>query len=807
MRRALAVAVRPSPTLAGAPRARAPRALGAEGVRWMRSSEPRSFFFRRPTVSPAQVAQDIQNAARDGRPDLVAKLYPSLVEAYQSTSSSSSAAASIVSHRTLQTLMRSVAQSNRPALALKMFQDLAAVFNLTPTALDHHLVVLAFCTAGKMLKATKWLDSLEQTHGIKPHVSDLNLVVQGWRRKRDLYEMRQFVDRVMRLRHGIEPNVVTYNTFISALFENGAKVDDVRQLLSEMRDRGVERDVYTETALLTGYLDAGELASAKEVQKRLSSAVMAAVQSGIVDPTRYDTATVNALLKYEAVMHGFDKAVRLAEKFGDEGVPLDLWTLNSLLVEGSKGIETAQRGVRLVEDLEDLVEVRADKRSWSIVINSLARNRTDEGGGGGIDEALKLYQSARDREIDPDTTMIHPLVERLLSPNPTPASFATARSLYEDLSTTAMARDVAPEQPIYALLLRACADPATLDVAYSRTLIADMKARGIKLESTTAMHHIVSLMRASSSFEEAFESYDELRALDPSIFSSTTEYNHVLDAFLSLSFPSSSSMPAPTAPPALVMEFLSDMRKSSLPANSATYSTLLTYYSRASSASTQLVERLHSLIKLDVNLDPDTALFNSLMAAYSRVGAYHQVYRIWETLLVNSNRSRRPAAAAGIARDGDRLDEPVAATTSDGRGGQRGVGPDQRSLTVLLDTCAWDRSVEAQRRARRVWTQDVHTLGIKRNKKHWDTWVECLCRWGRPHLAEATEVAVDDMNGTRGRPRADRATFEVLIKFARAFGKDEWLATRERVFATRPDLRDVLESVGNQDRRELPLRD
>ncbi|GAA5882144.1 hypothetical protein JCM16303_005628 [Sporobolomyces ruberrimus] len=780
MRRALATtaSARASTTLTSTrPRPRPAYSLTATpAARPFSSSTSNPFFFRRPEIAPSQIVQDLTRAASDGRPDLVAKLYPSLVDAYKSSSSSltssSSSAGPILTQRKLQGYMRSIAQSNRINLLLRMFQDLSTVFNFTPSPLDHHLLVMGLVNSGKMIKATRWLDSIEQTHGLKPHVSDFNLILQGWRRKKDLYEMRSLVQNVMRDKHGIEPNVVTYNTFISALFEQGGKLDEVRKLVREMEENRIEPDLYTETALLTGYLDAGELGSAREVQKRLAPVVTKAANSGgLLDSTKYDTAMVNALLKYEARVEGFESAVDLAEKYKRGGVPLDNWTLNSLLVEGSQDLRKAEEGVRLIEQLEDLVELQADRRAWSVVINEMARSRQ----GGGIDEALNLYYLARDRSIDPDTTMIHPLVEALLTPSPTPESFAIAKALYEDLSTSnaLSSRDFSlDQQPIYALLLRACADPSTLDISYSRTLISDMKARGIKLDSTAAMSHIESLMRASSSYEEAFESYDELRALDPSVLSSTTAYNSVLSTFLSLSFPSSSSSPPPTAPPPLVMEFLSDMRKSSHPANSITYSILLTYYSRTSSASPSLIEHLHSLIKLDINFDPDTALFNSLMSAYSRVGAFNQTFRIWETMLINTKSGSSIGATGG------------------------GIGPDQRSVSILLDACGWNRSKDAKTRGRRVWN-DLGTKRIRivRNKKNWDTWIECLCRWGE--IDEATRVATEEM-GVEGNSRADKDTFEVLIKFSRTFGREKWEEVRGKVFGLRPDLREELKDVGGE---------
>jgi len=750
MRRALATTARLTTLL---PTRLIPTPSLATTSRTFTSSSSRQFFFRRPTVKPAQIAKDIYQAANDGRPDVVAKLYPSLVDTYKTNPASSSSSPQLVSRPKLQFLMRTIANTNRVNLLLKMFQDLPTVFGFEVTALDHHLLVMGLSNSGKMLRATRWLDSMEKTHGMKPQIADFNVILNGWRKKQDLYEMRKVVKH-MKERHGIEPNVVTYNTFISTMFEKGS-VDEVRKLREEMERVGVEPDVYTETALLAGYVDVGELASAKEVQRRLAPKVMRAAESGIVDSSKYDTAMVNALLKYEAVVHGFEKAVALTDRYKRGGIPLDLFTVNTLLVEGSKGVRSADEGVRLIEMVEDLVEVESDRRAWSVTIKGLLE------GHGGIDEALKLYQTARDRSIDPDTAMIHPLVNYLFTPSPTPDSFATAKSLYDDLSTSPRSFDSIPEEPIYALLLRACAHPSILDLNYSRTLISDMKTRGIKLEPEIAMYSIQALMRAASTYEEAFQAYDEMRALDPSIFSDANDYNKILTTFLHLNFPSSSSTPPPSAPPELVMEFIADMRTSHHPANSITYSVLLTYYSRTSSASITLIEHLHSLIKLDINLDPDTALFNSLMSAFSHVKAFHQTYRIWESMCANR------------------------------RAGTTSVGPDQRSLSIVIDTCGWDKSSDARMRGRRIWNDE--RLGIRKNKKNWDTWVECLCRWRE--VDEAVKVVFGEM-GREGKPRPDRDTLEILLKFARSIGEEKWEEVRERVGRERPDLLDELKDVG-----------
>ncbi|GAA6062431.1 hypothetical protein JCM10212_003305 [Sporobolomyces blumeae] len=771
MRRVLAVTARATARPCARPPAAVAPSIATAPRRMLSTTRPTRFFFNRPETRPADIVRDILKAAEDGRPDVVARLYPSLTDLYERSSASSSTR--LVQHHEFQRVMRAVARSHRYNLLLRMFRDLPSKFGFDVTPLDHHILVLGLSNAGKMSMALKWLEHMElerkekQGDGIRPHVSDFNVVLNGWRRKRNLFEMRRVVEAMRKI--GIEPNVVTYNTFLSALFEH-ERVDEVRQLLDEMDKKGVEPDLYTQTALLTGFVDVGEMASAKKVRAKLAPVVEEAVSTGTVLPERYDTAMVNGLLKFESAAHGFDRAVRLAERYRDGGVPLDLWTLNTLAVEGAKDVRTADEGLRILERLEDLVDRQADRKSWSIVIEGLSRRAGPAGQG--LEPALELYQLARNRSVEPDSTMLHPLLAALLSPPPTAESFAIAKELYEDFKTSSRSFEHSPDQPIYSLLLRACADPATLDLAYSRAIVSDMKKQGIQLDSETALYQIESLMRAASTFDEAFRAYDEVRALDPSVLSSAAAYNRVLETYLSLSVPSTSRAPAAVAPKHLVMEFLADMRTSGHPANAATYSTILTYYSRSASGTVDLIEHFHSLIKLDVHLDPDTALFNSLLGAYSRVRAFGHAYRVWDSMLAN----RRSGSTAG---------------------------PDNRSLSILIDTVGYDATPAARLRGRRVWTdldRGEGGVGIVRNKHNWDGWVECLCRWRE--LDEAADVAVVDMVGRDGRPKSNKDTFEILLKFARRTKRrDVWEAMRDKLERYRPEVVDELRTTGSK-----PLR-
>jgi hypothetical protein len=288
-----------------------------------------------------------------------------------------------------------------------------------------------------------------------------------------------------------------------------------------------------------------------------------------------------------------------------------------------------------------------------------------------------------------------------------------------------------------------------------------------------ASAHIIALMRAAGSYEEAFQAYDEIRALGPSVLD-LRAYNAILAAFTSLPFSADEA-----APPKLVMEILTDMRKSNHPPNSATYSLLLTYYAYAAPSSFNHVAHLHSLIKLDSSLDPDTALFNSLFMAYSRTGATSAAYRIWETMLQYTLRSSSGTGAIAV---------------------------DSRTLSILFDTCGHDGTAAAQARARRVWADlESGRLGVERNLKVCDSYVEALCRFGA--LDEAERIVFGDMDGGgRGGgggplPRSGVSTVEVLLKFARKDSQERFEAVSKRIQEERPDSWDAIGTETKQPRR------
>ncbi|KAM0788770.1 hypothetical protein ACM66B_002860 [Microbotryomycetes sp. NB124-2] len=704
------------------------------GARAFSSSDRAQFLFRRPQrhADPRQLVRELVDARQNDRLDVVARVYPQLAQSQAvaaTTQASGSSSSPVVTHDTLQYLMKFVASTNRFSLLVRMFDDLETTFGFRPTAQDHHNLLLGMARARKLDRAINWLESMPTSHGIRPRDVDWNVVLDGFRRERDAQGMRTLVERMRR--SNCLPNVVTYNTLISGLFEAGL-VDEVRATIREMNDSAVEPDLFTETALLTGFLTINEMASASQCQQRLKR---------IVDeqgPSMSDTAAVNALIKFACATEGFGEALRLAVRYKERRHRLDTWTINTLSLEGAKNINSAEEGARLIDELEQVLDIDADRRTWSIVLTGVLS------GPGGVKEALKVHHEARARSIQSDSKLVQPLLSALLEPSPTHETMAIAKELYEDLAYTSKGYQTSPDLSIYVTLLRACANPAASDIDFAKVLVADMRQRGLKLDGPAVTWQIIGLMRASSTWQEAFAAYDEMRALDVTVFDQNA-YNTILSAFTSLSFSSSSpsdEMTGTVAPSKLVLEFLSDMRSASppCPPNSVTYSMLLSHYSRSRGASAQHVSRLHSLIKLDSSLDPDTALFNSLMSAYSRVGAFNVAYRIWDSMLANVSNYR--------------------------------IRPDNVTLSIMLDTCGYDNNAS---KAVQVWNQVAQGMaggGIdKRNVKNWDSYVECMCRCG---MWRDAERAVFEEMGKRGEVEPARSTCETLLKMSRSGTDGAW---------------------------------
>lgn len=151
------------------------------------------------------------------------------------------------------------------------------------------------------------------------------------------------------------------------------------------------------------------------------------------------------------------------------------------------------------------------------------------------------------------------------------------------------------------------------------------------------------------------------------------------------------------------------------------------------------IQRIHTLLKLDTNLTPDTGLLNALMNAYGHAGALENALAIWDQI--------RPAA-----RDG-------------------------ASISIILDALGY-AGPSALPRAKQLWKTLRQKQGSRLNVNHYTSWVEALCRMGE--FEEAERVVFVDM---KDKVRPDEKTLRTLVSFAWRVGKQaEVLENVRRAF-------------------------
>jgi pentatricopeptide repeat protein len=324
-------------------------------------------------------------------------------------------------------------------------------------------------------------------------------------------------------------------------------------------------------------------------------------------------------------------------------------------------------------------------------------------------------------------------------------------------------------------------------------LLTDMRQRGIKFPHIVqASVHFqapkhsprpslsplaaltVLLMQGAPSHEAAFKMYAYARVVDPKAGAfGSKEYKQVVRAFAELRVIRSEEdvwregggnnwvdrAPARGhtrtevyAPPpaALYYEIMRDMQSAGYEVGVSEYTMILKAYAAVSMDSDpdsalssahnghvlEHIQRMHTLLKLDTNLTPNTMLLNTLMNAYGHAGALDSALAVWDQM-------KWPGNGAG-------------ATVRD-----------NASISIVLDALGRSGRTSLSR-ARHLWDALRRRQAVRLNVNNYTSWVEALCRMGE--FSEAERVVFVDMRGN-GRVRPDEKTLRTLVSFAWRVGR------------------------------------
>lgn len=627
----------------------------------------------------------------------------------------------------------------------RVFSELETWFGVKHPVQNHHWLLLGMVRANKADDALRWILAMPQTHGIQPGTQDWNVVLSGFNkpsrgRRKTVSPIEQFRDAWQHLlQSNVNPDAITFNIYLRALFgQEELNISDISAVLQDMQARSITPTTSTWSTLLEGYTARNHLEQATEAYNNLKLSI------------DLDTIAWNSILAYAGHFHGAASVWREWEEWQnlDDPPEPDDYTFAHFLRHGAKDVlnspEPVQAALDELNSISERCAIHPSPWACAAFIQRLLSCSSDPEQGFRL--ALDFYHKVifGPGAIMPHSVMVNPLLERLLEIGPSD-QLSQAIRLFDSLSE-GVEEGYAPDVGVCHSVLRICEQSGPPGVEYALSVLDHMRQEHLTFERIeTALEHTDGLMKASGSYQLAFKAYSWMRALDPTQFD-TEAYNKVLTTFSFLDFSSSASNPAAAKiAPQFFLEILKDMRSSGQSPDTITYTLLLEYYSRRYKRADQ-VRRLHDIIKVDLQYDPDIRLHNALIVAYGYVGDYNAAFRVWQSLMANRHRPN--------------------------------MGINHATISAILDVCGFSNS---KAKADHIFQSIQNDRSLPLNKRNWDTWVECLGRLGC--LEQACGVVEKDM-----ADMADLDTADILFKFARRAGPTVHQQVRDKMQASRPDL-------------------
>ncbi|KAI9631834.1 uncharacterized protein MKK02DRAFT_41464 [Dioszegia hungarica] len=567
-----------------------------------------------------------------------------------------------------------------------------------PTMKKHNRTVLrGLCSAGKVEEAIQWAEGHADAD-----LEDWRALLAGAvRHELDLAPKVEERLKAQAEKDGKKLSSADYTLLLRHLRfdmpEDSTARRRLRQLFAETKERGIWIQREGEVELVGIHLKLGDIGRAGKI-------VEAWDQGN--DPILW-----NATLDYRIAQNsvkGVEEALEEMKKLGIEpyAKALGFLVMYQLRKDPSDILNT-------VDDVEVRWNAKLGSITWAEILNLVD-----------LDQRLVLYEEVRSRGVLIDTHIAKSLIFPLCALDP--PDLPAALNVYKDLvsrnpvisTSTVRARLLA----IYSTLFRAYADThTTADPDMPIMFLKDMRRSGLALSTSALTSLVIILIRASPDHYAAFNNYAHMYALDPSLIDAKA-YVAIISAFIAHSTPASSF-----ATPGYVMEMIKDMRKAGYPPSPEILTSLLSNYGhqalKSRKASSDPVYRqtkldslhraiteIHNTLKLESIVTPDIPLYNALMEAYARIGAYSAAFEVWDLLV-----ERRPHIPRDVVR--------------------QEYAP---SISVILDACGRAGQLI---RAKRIWSWVQRYNLAQRGGKVEEGWIECLCRLGQ--IEEAAQVALE----------------------------------------------------------------
>ncbi|TYJ53660.1 hypothetical protein B9479_005686 [Cryptococcus floricola] len=655
-----------------------------------------------------------------------------------------------ISEQQLLASMRALAEKTGKSpqglrLLRRMYGDVSRRFGYSKESAYDEAMILGLIRAGAVKEA------IDLAATLKKEAVDWRAMLQATLRSGGAVEYEHVARIVEPFQRQASLSHDDYRLLLRVLrtYPDQSNSSQLVALQKSMAARGIALDKSLEAVITSVYIALGDLEGSRNIIEKWS----------LLSTEEYELDMWDAIVSHHIATNDVPKLHEVVGKMRDAGIKIPqraLLVLATAYLDGyidSKSRVGYRDAAAAIDEVGQLSGDLPGTEVWTGVIQHYL-DKVDERDS--LDVALQLFDESQGRGIPLTAELVRTMIVPLCSSRKGQYTEDALR-IYDEYMTFALNSELEVETVrrrfagVYEKLFYACARASPPPMASVIRLLDDMRTLSIDFTPSNLISWLVLLMRASPDHNAAFTLYSNFHSLNPAAIDEEG-YNVILTNFLGLKWEGRGEA---HAPPDLFVSIMKDMARAGYQPSSHALTSLLKTYGhtatrlRRSSRRPALspedplsrlgssISSIHTLIKLDPLLPPDIPLLTSLMDAYNRIGSTFEAFEVWDEIVQRRGREEERRGKEGVRE----IYKPA--------------------INVMLDTCGWSYQLA---KARKSWSW-ARRFGLAFDKKHYEAWVECLCRCGS--LSEAADVVLDQMGKEDGVPRADRDTLRLLCKFGR----------------------------------------
>lgn len=608
-----------------------------------------------------------------------------------------------------------------------VIRDMKGPLQILPQHFEYHALIFAYGLQHQPEKAYNVLDDMRH-EGLEPNLYTYNTLLGCYKRTNNLEKAESILEEMRRRK--VRPDIVTYNTILHLML----RTDEFGKLFNlyetMVNDVNVAKpDMYTYSTIL----DAAIKSSNKTIGNQICNQLL--------NTDKYkdiDLNTMNNILRFKADTT-MDQVLELYYSLSDRfpHIRADRMTYNILLDACLKNGNPA-KAYMIYGDMRK-AKLKPDVITYGTLIDAESRV-------GNLKDAIQLFQDMCHESIEPNYRVITSLMNIASSKSATLKDLDTLAVLVKEFRQTSDLDTRAYNSLMYGLALHGRSKQVQQlydDVFRDSTCQPDIATFTSLVLAYINDNYLDDAMEIYYTLREHHKKCrDKKNKVKISIQLDTTFYSTLIS---SLSRCIENTRPQETtddeydSSPRLVtaMAIFNDMRPLQIQPTTHTYTAML--HACGQYRDRFVLNQIYQQIKVDLYLDPDIGIYNSLMDAYNRTDDGDTVLDIWQTISM-------PASTYHVT-------------------------PDQTSVSIVFDSCGHNG---LSSRAPSIWAW-LKKTGFQLNTNNYNSYIECLCRErGRLGWDKAYQLVEQEMSMPKkplhGKPVMDKKTINTLISFSKKKG-------------------------------------